>query len=121
MCVRAPESGLCYTVGRIMYLKALLHSFWWQGINRFMRHGRPLYKPGNPHQKEVPPSATYSIILLNHRFMLTRGQTLSVLLFNTVLGFRVCFCTIQFWVSYIVCAEHDLCSYCIVCHLCCSF
>lgn len=26
-----------------------------------MRRGGPLYKPGNTHQKKVPPSATYSI------------------------------------------------------------
>lgn len=61
MCVRAPQAELCCVAGKMGHLKALLHSYWWRGINRFMRHGGPLYKPGNTHQKKVPPSATYSI------------------------------------------------------------
>lgn len=60
-CVRAQQALLCCIVGRMVHLKALLHSYGWWGINRFMSHAGPLYKPGNTHQKEVPPSATYSI------------------------------------------------------------
>lgn len=78
VCVRAPQSVLCCIGVRMAHLKAPLHSYWWRCINRFMGHGGPLYKPGNTHQEEVPPSPSF-YFLFSHSFMSTRGQPPSVL------------------------------------------
>lgn len=93
----------------MVHLKAPLHSYWWRGINRFMRHGGPLYKPGNTHQKEVPPSATYSIFCSITVHVNTWANSECVLVNSswgfdafTIVKHSISFCNDKIWRIHIV-------------------